>query len=212
MLPSITDWEIVETPCWGCTDLRVTIVHHTHWLNSFSHLLSCYRYSIDRRTDMDRLFNVHAGNGSVFLLKSLDREETPWHNISITATEFRKSIIGQDYFRHDVMYWWRGGICGARQNVCYHNLPSLSQRELNRVSRTGWVGNSQGSVHPREQSNMFLSLHLIHADRFSPSYSATILDFSVLVKVKEGNISCRMLCPWWTMLYFLLCCCLGEKL
>ncbi|XP_045907858.1 cadherin-9-like [Micropterus dolomieu] len=48
----------------------------------------CYRYSIDRRTDMDRLFNVHPGNGSVFLLKSLDREESAWHNISIIATEF----------------------------------------------------------------------------------------------------------------------------
>ncbi|XP_067460926.1 cadherin-6-like isoform X1 [Thunnus thynnus] len=46
------------------------------------------KYSIDRRTDMDRLFNVHPGNGSVFLLKSLDREETAWHNISIIATEF----------------------------------------------------------------------------------------------------------------------------
>ncbi|KAM4597529.1 cadherin-6-like [Polymixia lowei] len=46
------------------------------------------RYSIDRRTDMDRLFNVHAGNGSVFVLRDLDREESAWHNISITATEF----------------------------------------------------------------------------------------------------------------------------
>ncbi|XP_045907929.1 cadherin-9-like [Micropterus dolomieu] len=46
------------------------------------------KYSIDRRTDMDRLFNVHPGNGSVFLLKSLDREESAWHNISIIATEF----------------------------------------------------------------------------------------------------------------------------
>ncbi|KAF3698861.1 Cadherin-6 Kidney cadherin [Channa argus] len=45
-------------------------------------------YSIDRRTDMDRLFNVHPGNGSVFLLKSLDREESAWHNISVIATEF----------------------------------------------------------------------------------------------------------------------------
>lgn len=50
---------------------------------------SMVKYSIDRRTDMDRLFNVHPGNGSVFLLKSLDREETAWHNISIIATEFR---------------------------------------------------------------------------------------------------------------------------
>lgn len=43
---------------------------------------------------MDRLFNVHPGNGSVFLLKSLDREETAWHNISIIATEFSKSSGG----------------------------------------------------------------------------------------------------------------------
>uniref|UniRef100_A0A668AAD2 Cadherin-12 n=1 Tax=Myripristis murdjan TaxID=586833 RepID=A0A668AAD2_9TELE len=49
------------------------------------------KYSIDRRTDMDRLFNVHPGNGSVFLLRSLDREETAWHNISVIATEFSKS-------------------------------------------------------------------------------------------------------------------------
>ncbi|KAM6977296.1 cadherin-10-like [Aplochiton taeniatus] len=46
------------------------------------------RYSIDRRTDMDRVFNVHAGNGSVFVLRELDREENAWHNISIIATEF----------------------------------------------------------------------------------------------------------------------------
>ncbi|XP_033975749.1 cadherin-6-like [Trematomus bernacchii] len=49
---------------------------------------SMVKYSIDRRTDMDRLFNVHPGNGSVFLLRTLDREESAWHNISVTATEF----------------------------------------------------------------------------------------------------------------------------
>ncbi|XP_051267436.1 cadherin-6 isoform X1 [Dicentrarchus labrax] len=49
---------------------------------------SIVKYSIDRRTDMDRLFNVYPGNGSVFLLRSLDREESAWHNISIIATEF----------------------------------------------------------------------------------------------------------------------------
>lgn len=46
------------------------------------------RYSIDRRTDMDRVFNVHAGNGSLFILRELDREENAWHNISVIATEF----------------------------------------------------------------------------------------------------------------------------
>ncbi|KAM8823509.1 LOW QUALITY PROTEIN: cadherin-6-like [Spinachia spinachia] len=49
---------------------------------------SLVRYSIDRRTDMDRMFNVHAANGSVFLLRELDREENAWHNISVIATEF----------------------------------------------------------------------------------------------------------------------------
>ncbi|XP_054622110.1 cadherin-10-like isoform X2 [Dunckerocampus dactyliophorus] len=46
------------------------------------------RYSIDRRTDMDRVFDVHAVNGSVFLLRELDREENAWHNISVIASEF----------------------------------------------------------------------------------------------------------------------------
>ncbi|KAM7390133.1 hypothetical protein PAMA_008347 [Pampus argenteus] len=46
------------------------------------------RYSIDRRTDMDRVFNIHAGNGSVFTLRELDREENAWHNISVIASEF----------------------------------------------------------------------------------------------------------------------------
>lgn len=50
---------------------------------------SC-RYTIDRLTDMDRVFNVHAGNGSVFTLRELDREEHAWHNISVIATEFSK--------------------------------------------------------------------------------------------------------------------------
>uniref|UniRef100_A0A8C5F8M7 Cadherin-6-like n=1 Tax=Gadus morhua TaxID=8049 RepID=A0A8C5F8M7_GADMO len=51
------------------------------------------RYSIDRRTDMDRVFDVHPGNGSVFLLRSLDREENAWHNISVIATEFNKPLL-----------------------------------------------------------------------------------------------------------------------
>ncbi|XP_051944388.1 cadherin-6-like isoform X2 [Hippocampus zosterae] len=45
------------------------------------------KYSVDRRTDMDHLFNVHPENGTLFLLKNLDREETALHNISVIATE-----------------------------------------------------------------------------------------------------------------------------
>lgn len=67
---------------------------HSKHLCSLSSVLH-RRYAVDRRTDMDHLFNVHPGNGSVFLLKSLDREESAWHNISVIATELRKSRGGQ---------------------------------------------------------------------------------------------------------------------
>ncbi|XP_066216881.1 cadherin-9 isoform X2 [Saccopteryx leptura] len=45
------------------------------------------KYSVDRHTDMDRIFSIHAENGSIFTLKPLDRESSPWHNITIIATE-----------------------------------------------------------------------------------------------------------------------------
>ncbi|XP_049504211.1 cadherin-9 isoform X4 [Panthera uncia] len=49
------------------------------------------KYSIDRHTDMDRIFSIHSENGSIFTLKPLDRESSPWHNITITATEINNS-------------------------------------------------------------------------------------------------------------------------
>uniref|UniRef100_A0A8C1WVS5 Cadherin 6 n=1 Tax=Cyprinus carpio TaxID=7962 RepID=A0A8C1WVS5_CYPCA len=51
-------------------------------------LRSPVKYSIDRHTDVDRIFGVYAGNGSIFLQRPLDREEFAWHNISVIATEF----------------------------------------------------------------------------------------------------------------------------
>ncbi|XP_062473684.1 cadherin-9 isoform X1 [Pezoporus occidentalis] len=45
------------------------------------------KYSVDRHTDLDRVFNIYSGNGSLFISKPLDREETPWHNITVIATE-----------------------------------------------------------------------------------------------------------------------------
>ncbi|NWX12743.1 CADH9 protein, partial [Aegotheles bennettii] len=45
------------------------------------------KYSVDRHTDLDRIFNIYSENGSIFISKPLDREETPWHNITVIATE-----------------------------------------------------------------------------------------------------------------------------
>ncbi|XP_016080747.1 cadherin-10 isoform X2 [Ornithorhynchus anatinus] len=45
------------------------------------------RFSLDRHTDLDRIFNIHAGNGSIYTSKSLDRELSQWHNLSVIAAE-----------------------------------------------------------------------------------------------------------------------------
>ncbi|XP_077209571.1 cadherin-9 isoform X1 [Paroedura picta] len=45
------------------------------------------KYSLNRHTDLDRIFNIHSGNGSIFISKTLDRESTPWHNLTVIATE-----------------------------------------------------------------------------------------------------------------------------
>ncbi|KAL4001311.1 KRAB domain-containing zinc finger protein [Sarotherodon galilaeus] len=45
------------------------------------------KYSIDRHTDLERLFNIDSVNGTITTLKALDRETSKWHNISVVATE-----------------------------------------------------------------------------------------------------------------------------
>ncbi|XP_015263376.1 PREDICTED: cadherin-6 [Gekko japonicus] len=45
------------------------------------------KYSVDRHTDMDRIFNIDSGNGSIFTSKTLDRETLLWHNITVIASE-----------------------------------------------------------------------------------------------------------------------------
>ncbi|CAI5780164.1 cadherin-9-like isoform X1 [Podarcis lilfordi] len=45
------------------------------------------KYTLDRHTDLDRIFNIHSGNGSIFVSKTLDREAAPWHNLTVIATE-----------------------------------------------------------------------------------------------------------------------------
>ena len=51
------------------------------------------RYSIDRHTDLERLFNIDSVNGTITTMKALDREMSKWHNISVVATEISKFQI-----------------------------------------------------------------------------------------------------------------------
>ncbi|XP_068092835.1 cadherin-10-like [Hyperolius riggenbachi] len=45
------------------------------------------RFSLDRHTDLDRIFDIHSGNGSIYTAKPLDREISQWHNLTIIASE-----------------------------------------------------------------------------------------------------------------------------
>uniref|UniRef100_A0AAY4A2L5 Cadherin-10 n=1 Tax=Denticeps clupeoides TaxID=299321 RepID=A0AAY4A2L5_9TELE len=49
------------------------------------------RYTIDRYTDLERLFNIDSINGTIYTLQSLDREMSKWHNISIAASEINNA-------------------------------------------------------------------------------------------------------------------------
>lgn len=51
-----------------------------------------FRFSLDRHTDLDRIFNIHSGNGSIYTSKMLDREISQWHNLSVIAAEISKLI------------------------------------------------------------------------------------------------------------------------
>ncbi|XP_043937752.1 cadherin-11 [Protopterus annectens] len=50
-------------------------------------------YSIDRHTNLDRLFFINPEDGIIKTTKPLDREETLWHNISVIATEVHNHMV-----------------------------------------------------------------------------------------------------------------------
>ncbi|KAF0886404.1 CAD18 protein, partial [Crocuta crocuta] len=48
---------------------------------------SLVRYFIDHSAEDDRFFNIDASTGTIRTTKVLDREETPWYNITVAASE-----------------------------------------------------------------------------------------------------------------------------
>ncbi|XP_010815142.1 cadherin-18 isoform X2 [Bos indicus x Bos taurus] len=48
---------------------------------------SLVRYFIDYNAEDDRFFNIDANTGTIKTTKVLDREETPWYNITVAASE-----------------------------------------------------------------------------------------------------------------------------
>lgn len=59
------------------------------WL--FNRVKSSCRYSIDRKSDVERYFNIDSSSGVITTARPLDREIISLHNITILATESCKS-------------------------------------------------------------------------------------------------------------------------
>nr|XP_057915576.1 cadherin-10a isoform X1 [Doryrhamphus excisus] len=51
------------------------------------------KYSIDRHTDLEMLFNIDSSNGTITTRKALDREMSKWHNISVMAAEISTTSV-----------------------------------------------------------------------------------------------------------------------
>lgn len=49
-----------------------------------------HRYFIDHNTEEDRYFTIDASTGTIKTAKIFDREETPWYNITVAASEIGK--------------------------------------------------------------------------------------------------------------------------
>lgn len=140
------------------------------------------RYTIDRRTDMDRVFNIYAGNGSVYTLRELDREENAWHNISVIATEFSEcsrhwSCCLSEWKVHPVLSVLAstGVYCPARGALKYSKLSPHCRAFI-------WPG-----LYLKQVSMRQLLKFSTHIQRFSegawlflPSYLNTNLTSSVL--------------------------------
>ncbi|KAJ8418745.1 hypothetical protein AAFF_G00002440 [Aldrovandia affinis] len=51
------------------------------------------RYYIDKGTDMKKEFKIDPDNGTITTAKSLDREASAWHNLTVTATETKQNYL-----------------------------------------------------------------------------------------------------------------------
>ncbi|VTJ87787.1 Hypothetical predicted protein, partial [Marmota monax] len=54
---------------------------------------SLVRYFINYKVEDDRFFNIDANTGTIKTSKVLDREETPWYNITVAASENGKLLF-----------------------------------------------------------------------------------------------------------------------
>lgn len=69
---------------------RPELVDRNKFLNVLPELFVS-RYSIERMSDPDKYFYIDITSGALMTVRTLDREEMDWHNITVLAMEMSKS-------------------------------------------------------------------------------------------------------------------------
>ncbi|KAI1888895.1 hypothetical protein AGOR_G00173470 [Albula goreensis] len=80
------EWKIQENMAAGTT---VGIVSARDW----DVVNNPVRYYIDKGSDMKKEFRIDPDNGTITIVKALDRETSAWHNLTITAKETKQNNL-----------------------------------------------------------------------------------------------------------------------
>ncbi|KAL1006944.1 hypothetical protein UPYG_G00079410 [Umbra pygmaea] len=85
-LSSAYEWKVLENAAAG-TVVGTVNARDTDAVNN------PIRYSIEKSSDIVKCFKIDPNNGTIMVLKPLDREEVAWHNLTITARETKQNKL-----------------------------------------------------------------------------------------------------------------------
>ncbi|XP_030623291.1 cadherin-7 [Chanos chanos] len=80
------EWKILENAPVG-TQVGIVSARDTDAANN------PIRYSFDKNSDMRKVFRIDSNNGTITVVKPLDRETADWHNFTITAKETKENYL-----------------------------------------------------------------------------------------------------------------------
>ncbi|KPP64546.1 hypothetical protein Z043_117097 [Scleropages formosus] len=83
-LLEVYDWKIHENAALG-TSVGTVSARDSDTANN------PVRYSIEKDTDVKKMWKIDPNNGTIIVAKPLDRESRAWHNLTVTATETRQN-------------------------------------------------------------------------------------------------------------------------
>uniref|UniRef100_A0A668TR09 Cadherin-20 n=1 Tax=Oreochromis aureus TaxID=47969 RepID=A0A668TR09_OREAU len=175
------------------------------------------RYSIDRSSDPDKYFYIEITSGSLMTVRSLDREEVGWHNITILAMEMSTvsvavRVLDVNDNPPSLMHYLEAYVCeNAKagqliQTVTavdpdeplggQHFYYSLAPEAVNNPNFTlkdnqAWILTRRGGWSQQDQTVFYLPIFISDGEQPVQSSTST-LTIRVCSCDQEGNVmSCN---------------------